>query len=531
MGIFVSVPKLLESLICAAAFTALYSACCYKPLGILQSLGYSPKKLFGWAEKKNNLIFTRHVLLAFLCVLSVAVLGLCFSFARDYAGTVSFSAYIIFFIWYIIADRKRALRSPATPTPRFKRLYAVLAVLTFILVYFSITLLNFADYKAGLDVLGYLRYTPLAVFPLLILPIVALAAYISSAYEIPHNRKFIKRAAEKLARSKITVIGITGSYGKTSVKHVLAAMLQKKYRVLYTPRSHNTPLGLALTINNNDLENYDVLIAEMGARHVGDIEELCKICPPDYSVITGICPQHLESFGSLENIVKAKGEILTATEKCAVIAADCADKFKGYAVEIRTPDCVKDVECSSDGTAFTLAFGESRRVKCRLLGEQAAENIAVAAECARLLGVGLKEIAEAAEELDYIEHRLQLIKSGGVNILDDGYNSNVKGAAAAVKVLKSFPGRRIAVTPGLVELGVLEESENRLLGEELIGLDYVILVGDTLITPVKEGYKEGGGDAGKLIVKPDLKAAQETLKGILKQGDTVLFLNDLPDIY
>ena len=141
------------------------------------------------------------------------------------------------------------------------------------------------------------------------------------------------------------------------------------------------------------------------------------------------------------------------------------------------------------------------------------------------------EIASAIDGIDYIEHRLQLIESGGVNILDDGYNSNVKGARAALKVLKYFDGRKIVVTPGLVELGVLEEDENSALGKELVGFDLVILVGDTLVKFVENGYKAGGGDMEKIKIKPNLASAQEELKGYLHSGDTVLFLNDLPDIY
>ncbi len=134
-------------------------------------------------------------------------------------------------------------------------------------------------------------------------------------------------------------------------------------------------------------------------------------------------------------------------------------------------------------------------------------------------------------EIEQIEHRLQLIENGGVNILDDGYNSNVKGARAALKVLNYFKGRKIVVTPGLVELGVLEEEENCEFGKNLAGFDLVVLVGDTLVKFVEKGYKQAGGAAEKIRTVPTLASAQEELKGYLKQGDTVLFLNDLPDIY
>ena len=135
------------------------------------------------------------------------------------------------------------------------------------------------------------------------MPLTVLANAICKIYEVPHNKTFVKKAKKKLASSQIKVIGITGSYGKTSTKKILADILSEKFKVLSTPRSHNTPMGLALSLNNNDLNSYDIFIAEMGARHVGDIAELCEMCPPDLAVITGICPQHLESFGTVGNCI------------------------------------------------------------------------------------------------------------------------------------------------------------------------------------------------------------------------------------
>ncbi len=147
------------------------------------------------------------------------------------------------------------------------------------------------------------------------------------------------------------------------------------------------------------------------------------------------------------------------------------------------------------------------------------------------LGLSKEEIAEGIAKLDYIPHRLQPVERLGVIILDDAYNANIRGAAAALDVLRLFEGRKIVVTPGLVELGILEEKENKMLGARLVGVDRVILVGATLVTAVKNGYLEAGGDAQKLTVVPSLEKAQELLETELKEGDTVLFLNDLPDIY
>ncbi len=532
MGIFVSVPKTIECVAIALAFAAALCLSAKKPAGVLQSCGYANKKFAKWLKKKGNMTYGRLALLATLCLFSSAVVGACFAFCGEWAAIVSLAPFVIFFVVYIWADKKVALRSELTLTPRFKRLYVVLFLVCAVVSYILVTLLNFVDYIWEEAVFTYLRYCALALLPVLLIPMLMLANSIAKVYEVPHNKKFVRRAKAKLAASDLKVVAITGSYGKTSTKYILSAILSAKYRVLSTPRSHNTPMGIALALNNNKLEDYDLFIAEMGARHVGDIAELCEICPPDVSVITGICPQHLETFGTVADIVKAKGEILRYTRGAAIIADDCFDLFGAFGCEKLRCDCVSEIESTCEGTQFTLTLGgESRRVGCRLLGRHSAQNIGLAAQAAYLAGMTLDEIAAAVGGLDYIEHRLQLIKVNGVNILDDGYNSNVKGARAALNVLKSFGGRKIVVTPGLVELGVLEEAENAALGRELVGFDLVILVGETLVASVRRGYTESGGDGEKLRQCPSLKAAQELLKSVIAQGDTVLFLNDLPDVY
>lgn len=197
---FISVGKIIESLIISVLFAALLCGCCYRLLGILQSCGYGNARLLKWAKKKNNMALTRHILLAMLCALACAVISLCFSFAGEWSAVVGLSAYAIMFSVYIWADNRVALRTPAVATARFKRLYAVLAVITLVAVYFAVTLLNYAAYAYtknyggywGAHIFGILRYCPLAVFPLLLIPLVLLANLISKIYEVPHNKSFVK---------------------------------------------------------------------------------------------------------------------------------------------------------------------------------------------------------------------------------------------------------------------------------------------------------------------------------------------------
>ena len=532
MGVFISIAKTIECAVTALVLAVLLCVTAYRQAGVLQSSGYSNGKYFAWVKKKGNLAFQRLAFLAMLCALSSALIALVFSFAGEWAAVISLVGYLVFFVLYFFADKKVALRSKAAPTARFKRLYAILFLVLAICCYILVTLLNFANEVWGNKIFSYLRYVPLGIMPLILIPLIIFANAVSKIYEVPHNKKFIRRATKKLAASNIKVVAITGSFGKTTTKNILYDILSKKYKVLTTPRSHNTPIGIALALNNANLDEYDIFIAEMGARHLGDVAELCEICPPDISLITGICGQHLETFLNFQNIVKAKGEILLATKEKAIIADDAFELFADYNCSKVRCDAASDIKADKTGTEFSLTLGgKSKRVKTKLLGEHSAYNIALAAQAAFEVGMTADEISAAIPEIDYIEHRLQLIENGGVSILDDGYNSNVKGARAALKVLKYFDGRKVVVTPGLVELGVLEEDENTALGRELVGFDLVILVGDTLVKFVENGYKAAGGDMEKIKTRSSIFEAQEELKSYLQPGDAVLFLNDLPDIY
>lgn len=533
MGIFIDLKTTLECVFIALVFACFLSVISFRPLGILQEFGYKGGKLMGWARRKNNLTQARFSLLALASLLVCAVISLCFGFAgAHWSAVIGLSAYLIFFALYLFAEARRPVRGNATLTPRFKRLFITLWLTFAVLVYLAVTLLNFAEYVWEERLFATLKYCVLAVFPLAALPVICLANAITLIWETPKNKSYIKKARAKLAAADITVVGITGSFGKTSAKNFLLAMLSKKFRVLSTPSSFNTPLGIARTVNGADLAKFDIFIAEMGARKEGDIAELCGLCCPDYSLITGICPQHLESFKTLENVIKTKGEIISGSKKTCFIAKDCFDMFEDIEGDKVVCDCVSNVLSDCTGTEFDLTLGgETRRVKTKLLGRHCAYNIGLCAQAAYALGASAEDIAQAVAELEFVEHRLQLIESNGVFILDDGYNSNVVGAKAAVEVLRSFGGKKIVVTPGLVELGILEESENMELGRELAGLDYVILVGETLVGAVKDGYTEAGGEQGKLTIVPSLAAAQDVLKDLIQKGDAVLFLNDLPEIY
>ena len=326
------------------------------------------------------------------------------------------------------------------------------------------------------------------------------------------------------------------------MKKDLEKAKKEKYDVVATPQSFNTPIGIAKTVCGEEFSSKQVLIAEMGARKQGDIKQLCKLVKPDFAIFTGVCEQHVQSFGSEENAFLEKSEILKcgAFSVCgeglkARIEESFEEKYIQEAAMFAGLSQVENLQLLPTQTKFVLKLGEEKTEVCTgLLGKAAAENIALCAALAyECLGLSVEEIASGIEKLEPVPHRLQLLKSGGAYILDDGYNANIVGAKEAIDALCRFEGGKCVVTPGIVECGVLEQKINGELGELIAkaGLDKTVHVGETLVGAVKAGYLQAGGDESKLLIVKTLEKAKEVLAQWLQAGDCVLFLNDLPDVY
>lgn len=534
-----SLVNILTACIFSLSVACMYLACSQKATAAIQQSGYSGKKFLKWYFRKDNLLKTRYGLTFLLIVFSSALLGLCFiPLGKEWAYVVSCVPFYLFSIIFVFADGKYALKVPYTRTNRLLRLKVAYFLVIAIFNYIIVTLLNVAAYYIDIDLVFAVRLFPAALTVPLLPFLLALAGAICSPFERAHSGRLIKRAAKTIAASGAVKIAVTGSYGKTSVKNILSTILSEKYVVAATPKSYNTPVGIAKFVNGGGLNGAQVFIAEMGARHKGDIKELCSLVEPDYSVLTGIAPQHIESFGTIEEITAEKSVALRLAKKGLVApeAFDGAEAVKLSPAEKKAivgKDVVLSVKKESTaGVSFTVeGLGGKISAKTKLLSAHSAYNIALAYAVAKMLGLSDEEILRGIAKIDYVPHRLQPIKANGVTVLDDSYNSNVVGAKDAIAALKLFGGRRAVVTPGLVEMGILEKKENALLGAELVGLDKVILVGETLVKTVMEGYLSAGGAKENITVVPTLTAAKALLEEYLKDGDTVLFLNDLPDVY
>ena len=435
-------------------------------------------------------------------------------------------------------------------TARMKRLYAALALVCLAAVYLNIIGMGAADDFERLDATrgGLLALVLFYLRPSLFLPfLVALAGVVALPIERLIFHLYFRDAEKKLLENpRLIRIGITGSYGKTSTKFILAEILGQKYNVLATPASFNTPMGVTRIIRERLTPSHQVFIGEMGARHVGEIKELSRLVHPTIGLLTAVGPQHLDTFKTLERIEKTKYELIDAlpNDGLGVFLHDDAIVTKLYE-KTQKPKMLagregadawaSDVSVSPQGSHFTLHLKgwEPVEVTTSLLGEHNIRNILMAAAVAKHLGLNQEQIRRGILQCKPVEHRLQLLKTaGGVTVIDDAFNTNPRSSKEALKVLSSFPGRRVIVTPGMVELGAEEAKYNEEFGQAMAGaVDVAVLVGRKHTEPIKRGLEEQGFPAENIHVVSNLDEAIQTVNGILKPGDVVMYENDLPDHY
>ena len=429
----------------------------------------------------------------------------------------------------LTAERKE--KKPFVVTPRVKRLWCIMGLL------FLLILLPVA-WKGW-------RW----VFPLLLPLWTALGAAAAWPLERCISDLYLRDAQSRLAaRPDLIRIGITGSYGKTSVKFILNTLLSEQFQVLSTPASFNTPMGLTRVIREQLQPAHQIFLAEMGARHRGDIRELCRLVHPTHGVLTSVGPQHLDTFHSIENIRETKYDLIRAIppEGCRFFPDDggiCRELYDRTQGSKRLASLrpgggadvwAEDLQVSPRGSSFILCTADGR-IACetRMLGEHNIQNILLAASVCLELGMNLKQISRGIGKLKPVEHRLQLISRGdGITMIDDAFNANPAGASRALRVLSAFPARRVIVTPGMVELGPEEAQYNRSFGEEMTGcVDLAILVGPKHTAPIRDGLLAKGFKEEHILTVRSLDDVPALIRQHMKPGDTVLFENDLPDNY
>ncbi len=434
-------------------------------------------------------------------------------------------------------------KKPLVITKRVKRLIFTTSVLYLIPILFLFV--NNTDQQ-----FVWAMITLLSIMVVLNPLIVFLANIINYPIERSVYHFYKHKAQSKLkSMSNLKIIGITGSYGKTSSKNILSDILNIKYNALPTPRNLNTYNGLIMTVNNHLTKFNDIFIAEMGAYVKGEIKGLCKLVKPKYGILTRIGTAHLESFGSEQNIIDGKFELIESlpSDGFAVLNGDDSKqvsyklKNKVRVIWIGIDNSNVDVratsiKCSSKGTEFDVSFrGDKQKYhfETKLLGNHNVYNILAGLAFGYEFGISIFDLQQAVKGVRPVEHRLELKKLGNFYQIDDAYNSNPVGAENALKVLDMMPGVKVVVTPGMIELGDKEDEYNKKFGEQISEVaDYVVLVGERHTKPIKEGLLAKGFDKDKIVVLNDVRAAYPFIGQLANKKEVyALFENDLPDTY
>jgi UDP-N-acetylmuramoyl-tripeptide--D-alanyl-D-alanine ligase len=472
-----------------------------------------------------------------------------------------------------VADWRRPAVKPLVLTGRAKRLLALALAPPALLVIAAIAIA-----LAGIGTTELAALLAIGLLALGAAPWTLLAANVAlRPVQGAINRRYERLARNSLREWAPLVVGITGSYGKTTTKFCVGAVLAADRPTLVTPESYNSFLGVIRTINERLRQSHRAFVVEMGMFRRGDISELCELVHPTIGVITAIGPMHLERLGSIEQIAAAKGELLDALPAdghfitnaedplCLQLAASAEVPVTLFAIHDeqstvaaapdgdippqrttpspkKTPDVqiiARDIQLAEGRTTFQLQLDGSDSppiaVSAGLLGRHNVLNLLAAAAVGRVLGLDPARIVDGLASVEAPAHRLQPIhnRRAGVVVIDDAYNSNPDGAASALELLREHPAtRRLLVTPGMVELGTRQHELNRRFGEHAGEVcDLVILVGRAQTVPIADGLAASSIDPASVHVVRDIVEATALLGRLTRAGDVVLFENDLPDTY
>ena len=541
-----------------------------KYLHILQLEEYENARLWHWAYiDKSHLFHQNELSISLILILFSSLFVIKCNFFNPYSVYISLLFFLGGFLaLYLHLKALSKEKKPLKFTARASRLF----ISAILIEYVIILLFIFIYYLRQVPFL----YTLAFIFAAIVIInqasifFIILGNSIMLPLEHSFHKAYLKDAKRILKEYKPQIIGITGSYGKTSTKMISAAILNQKFITLPTPASYNTLMGVCRVIRENLSKKDKIFIAEMGAYRRGSIKKLCDLVEPEIGILTAIGPQHLERFGTLENIRLAKSELLEALPKngIAIInfndinCREAAQNFPNLNIirygiiekdcenrEINLDVYAKDIHITSEGCSFhiiNVLTDIALDVKTKLLGRHNILNILAAVALAGKLNISDKQIQDAISKLQPIEHRLQLLANkNNIHIIDDAFNSNPVGAKNALEVLKQFEGnkkgkkgKKILITPGMVELGDIQEEENYKFGKLAAdACDYVILVGlgsaskKSTIEQIKRGLLENNFSSNNIYLLANIEEATKQLQNIVRANDIVLFENDLSDNY
>ena len=495
-------------------------------LHILQLENYYNDRYAVWMKKHMKKVIDTNIIV----LLAIPIVLLIFNL-DNFALIINILVYFLLIALFKKPKEKKAF----VVTSRIRRMY-----LTYLLIFVILVLLAiFTNFKIAIILAN--------LFAMIAYTFVYIVNLINRPIEKSIRKGFCVKASNKLKEMpNLKVIGITGSYGKTSTKYAVNTILSQKFNTLMTPESYNTTMGVVRTINEKLTSTHSVFVCEMGAKYVGDIKEICDIVKPQYGLLTAIGPQHLDTFGSIDNVRKTKMELINSLPEDGLAFVNWEDE------NIRKTDLPKNavkfgltkkadyyaenIKITEHGSTFDVVLPnkEKIQIKTKLLGELNILNIVGAVAIGDKLGMTADEIKVGAKYLRPVPHRLQLRQNPNKSIIiDDAYNSNIKGANMALDVLKSFENKqRVLITPGIVELGDKAKEINRSLGRKAAeSADYVILVGAEQTVPILTGLQDKHYPKENIFIAKNLQEALSQMNKITDTNTVILLENDLPDNY
>jgi len=455
---------------------------------------------------------------------------------------------VLFIIFYLILSymlvkirKNEQVKKPLDFTPRVKRMCITISIFYLIPVIYIVL-----NYDNDLVNIYYLILGTLAYFNYYI---VYLANIVNKPVEkcvyLYYKNKAVKRLK---SLDNMEVVAVTGSYGKTSTKNIISDILNVRYIAYPTPKNFNTNLGLIRTINEYIDKYNDYFIAELGAFRKGDIKSRASIVKPKYGVLTKIGTAHLDTFGCIENTTKAKFELIESLPSDGVGFLNIDDelqvgyelknnvKIVWYGLSNKADVYATDIKYTSNGMSFKVHFKDDKEIyefSTILLGEANVYNILAGIAVAKELGLNISQLQQGVLKIKPIEHRLEMKNYGNITYIDDAYNSNPVGSKMALDVMKLMPGKKIVITPGMVEMGDKQYEVNYNFGKFIAdSVDLAILVGKEQTKPIQNGINDAKFDKDKLVIVNDVKEAISIAQNYYKGEQVYILLeNDLPDLF
>jgi UDP-N-acetylmuramoyl-tripeptide--D-alanyl-D-alanine ligase len=550
----VSTPALIGAILIAVVWAAAAIQRTYRQARYFQIEEYMNLRYARWVLREPHRALPARPLVAVVVAALIAIFS---DRVPDGFSLIPFAAMLIAGVVALVPLPEPPVKKGFVRTQRAQRLlrtaFALIVIVMGLAVYLGLTMT-----------------TTSLVTALIVGGAGAAAFYLAPAWLIAANvlmipveemlrRRFIARARRVLADVHPKVIGITGSYGKTTTKNYLRDILNGRFKAYATPKSYNTMMGICIALNNDVAQDYsiDYFICEMGAYIRGEIQRICGLTPPDISIVIEVGPQHLERFGSLENIAIAKYEIIKALKPEGLGIFNWDNPYVRQMYERGHPHhriavsteadpanlpadgprfVAHDIEESLAGLRFNVtdaATGLTRHFQTPVVGRHNVLNILLATAVAVHEGMTLDDVARRVAQLQPAESRLVIqTDERGIVVINDAYSANPVGIKSSLAVLKMCRGRRVLITPGMVELGDLHHQENFKLGvlAAQVATD-IVLVGPKQTQPIREGVESTTFPREQLQVVNHVSEAIAWYRAHLKAGDAVLLLNDLPDTY